>query len=66
MEKSNLMPAFEREAALQWWDKMNLEEKFYKTIKHNNLIVGDKTRHPDTLTGSEIEKIYKEEFKPLK
>ncbi len=66
MEKSNLMPAFERKAALQWWDKMNLEEKFYKTIKHNDLIMGDKTRYPDTLTGSEIEKIYKAEFKPLK
>lgn len=62
MKKSNLTPAFEREAALQWWDKMNLEEKFYKTIKYNSLIVGDKTRHPDTLTGSEIEKIWKADY----
>ena len=37
---------------------MNLEDKFYKTIKHNELIEGDKTRHPDTLTGREIEIIY--------
>jgi hypothetical protein len=47
-----------REKALTWWHKMSLEEKFYKTIEHNNLIVGDKTRHPNSLTGSEIESIY--------
>lgn len=44
--------------ALTWWKKMNLEEKFYKTIKHNALIDGDHTRHPSTLTDLEIETIY--------
>jgi hypothetical protein len=47
-----------RQRALIWWNSMNLEDKFYKTIKHNELIVGDRTRHPDTLTVSEIEIIY--------
>jgi hypothetical protein len=47
-----------RQRALTWWNSMNLEDKFYKTIKHNELIEGDKTRHPDTLTGREIEIIY--------
>lgn len=50
-----------REKAMQWWHKMNLENKFYKTIEHNNLIIGDHTRHPDSLTGSEIELIYNEQ-----
>ena len=47
-----------RQRALTWWNSMNLEDKFYKTIKHNELIEGDRTRHPDTLTGREIEIIY--------
>lgn len=55
-----------REKAMQWWCKMNLEQKLYKTIEHNNLIIGDCTRHPDTLTGSEIELMYKEEDKNQK
>ena len=47
---------------LDWWNKMNLEEKFYKTIKHNSLISGDNTRHPNTLTENEIEIIFKAEL----
>lgn len=52
-----------RETAMNWWNSMTFEEKFYKTIKHNDLIAGDKTRHPSTLTGREIETIYKAEKK---
>jgi hypothetical protein len=48
-----------REEALKWWNSMNLEEQFYKTIEVNHLITGDCTRHPHTLTGREIEIIYK-------
>jgi hypothetical protein len=48
----------EKKRALIWWNSMNLEEKFYKTIKHNELIGCDRTRHPDTLTDREIEIIY--------
>lgn len=47
-----------RQCTLTWWNSMNLEDKFYKTIKHNELIEGDRTRHPNTLTGREIEIIY--------
>ena len=48
-----------RECALARWNSMNLEEQFYKIIEYNELIVGDRTRHPNTLTGREIEIIYK-------
>ena len=50
-----------RKQAIKWFNSMSLEEQFYKTIKHNELIKGDRTRHPDTLTGREIEIIYKTE-----
>ena len=57
-EKQHENNADIRKIALTWWNSMNLESKFYKTIKHNELIEGDRTRHPDTLTGREIEIIY--------
>lgn len=47
-----------RRSAMEWWNKLSLEEQFYKTIEHNALIAGDNTRHPNTLTGREIETIY--------
>lgn len=50
-----------RQRALTWWNNINLEEQFYKTIKHNELIEGYKTRHPHTLTSREIEIIYNAE-----
>ena len=37
---------------------MSLEQQFYKTIDANHLITGDNTRHPNSLTGREIEIIY--------
>ncbi len=52
-----------RIAAMAWWNNMHLEYQFYETIKCNDLIAGDNTRHPETLTGSEIELIYKEYLK---
>ena len=48
---------------MDWWNKLSFEDKFFKTIQNNNLIVGDKTRHPNTLTGREIEVIWKFETK---
>lgn len=51
---------YDRVVAMTWWNDMELEEQFYKTIKYNYLIQGDKTRHPSSLTGSEVELIYKE------
>lgn len=47
-----------RRSALDWFNRLTLEEQFYKTIEHNGLIAGDNTRHPSTLTGREIETIY--------
>jgi len=47
-----------RRSAVDWFNRLTLEEQFYKTIEHNGLIAGDNTRHPSTLTGREIETIY--------
>ena len=47
-----------RRSAVDWFNRLTLEEQFYKTIEHNGLIVGGITRHPSTLTGREIETIY--------
>lgn len=48
----------EKQKAMNWWNSLTFEDKFYKTIEANSVIIGDHTRHPDTLTSSEIEKIY--------
>jgi hypothetical protein len=48
-----------REKALSWWKSMGLEQQFYKTIEHKSILGDDASRHPSTLTGSEIEQIYK-------
>ena len=53
-----------RKLAMDWWNKLSFEDKFFKTIQNNNLIVGDKTRHPNTLTGREIEMIWRKFIKP--
>lgn len=47
-----------REAALEGWYGLTLEEQFYKVIEYNDWIAGDNTRHPNTLTGREIESLY--------
>lgn len=47
-----------RKSALLWWNEKGLEDQFYVMIENNDLIVGDKTRHPSTLTGKEIEDLY--------
>jgi hypothetical protein len=51
-----------RKKAMIWWNTLSLEEQFYETINANHLITGDKTRHPNTLTGSEIQLIYSNKF----
>ena len=49
-----------RTEVMEWWYSMDLENKFYKTIECNHLLVGDTVdNHPDRLTGREIEIIYK-------
>ena len=47
-----------RRSAVEWFNRLTLEEQFYKTIEYNGLISGDNTRHPSTLTGREVETIY--------
>ena len=48
-----------REVALDWWRSMTLEERFYKTIAWLKFHEKNTTeRHPDNLTGREIEDIY--------
>lgn len=47
-----------RRFALEWWNNLNLESQFYNLIEFNDFIEGDRTRHPSTLTGGEIEIIY--------
>lgn len=44
--------------ALEWFKELSFEDKFQKTIQANKVITGDKTRHPNSLTGREIELIY--------
>jgi len=48
----------DRRSAVDWFNRLTLEEQFYKAIEHSGLIAGDNTRHPSTLTGGEIETIY--------
>lgn len=53
MEKSS------REIVMKWWNSLSFEEKFYKTIAANSVLIGDTVdNHPDRLTGSEIEKVF--------
>lgn len=48
-----------REKVMNWWNSLTLEEKFYKTINANSVLIGDTVaNHPDRLTGSEIEKVF--------
>jgi hypothetical protein len=48
-----------REKVMKWWNSLTFEEKFYKTINANSVLIGDTVdNHPDRLTGSEIEKVF--------
>lgn len=48
-----------REKAMKWWNQLSLEEKFYKIIPWLKSKDMDTTsRHPNSLTGREIEEIY--------
>ena len=49
----------ERNKALSWWNKFSFEERFYKVIpwlKEQGQNVTE--RHPNSLTGREIQNIY--------
>lgn len=46
------MPTKQRQKAMTWWNELSWTEK-------GNLMEGDfKHRHPQSLTGSEIEKLW--------
>ena len=50
-----------RRKAMEWWSNQSFEEKFYATmewLKVNDMGVTE--RHPDGLTGREIESIFNE------
>lgn len=47
--------------AVKWFWDMRLEDQFYITIRHNDLIEGDRATHPSSLSDSEIVAIYKAE-----
>jgi hypothetical protein len=48
----------DRKLAISWWNQLSLEKQFYKLIECNHLITGDRTRHPNSLTGREVEIVY--------
>lgn len=48
-----------REKAMEWWNRMTLEQQFYQVIpwlKSNGMMADD--RHPHSLTGREIEHLF--------
>lgn len=47
-----------RQDAIQWWRAKDTLEQQQLIEQHKTLIVGGTNRHPDTLTGREIETIY--------
>jgi hypothetical protein len=50
-----------RQEAMSWWHKLTFEEKFFKVIEWLFNKGKDTTsRHPDNLTGREIEQIHNE------
>jgi hypothetical protein len=58
MKPSNLQPAFDNEAALQWWDTLGLFERVH-TMNQFGI---DSQRSTDSLTCREIELIWKNEL----
>jgi hypothetical protein len=48
-----------REKAMEWWNSLSLEDKFYQVIPYlKGLGMNVTDRHPNSFTGSEIEKLY--------
>ena len=53
------MGGVNRTKALQWWNKMKLEQQFYSIVEWLKNKGEDTTsRHPHNITGREIEEIY--------
>ena len=47
---------FKRHCAMQWWNKLTLEDKFFKLLRYFPA-----NRVPSSLTGREIESIWSKE-----
>jgi len=48
----------EQKKAMEWWNSLTLEEKFYKMIPNKEILGNDAARHPSALTGREIESLW--------
>lgn len=49
-----------RSVAIKWWNSLTFEHKFYKVIEWLKSQNRDTTeRHPESLTGREIEEIHR-------
>lgn len=50
----------EEQASIEWFNSLSFEERFYKTIEANSVLVGDTVdNNPNLLTDLQILKIYK-------
>lgn len=59
---SDMTDSEKRHASLLWWNSLPFERKFYKVIEWLKSKGRDTTeRHPDTLTGSEIQEVWSNE-----
>ena len=47
-----------RRSAMEWWNNIK-GEQYPMIVKHSNIISGGANRHPKTLSGSEIESMYR-------
>jgi len=48
-----------REIAIKWWNNLTFTHKWEQIIKNKEHILGYPDRNPDSLTGREIEILYK-------
>jgi len=47
-----------RRSAMEWWNTIK-GTQYPMIVKHSNIISGGANRHPTTLSGSEIESMYR-------
>ena len=58
-ENDNLPISNVKQSALKWWNSLTFEQQFFKTIEWLSNNNRDTTeRHPNKLTGREIQEIY--------
>ena len=57
------MSTKKRVEAIQWWDELPYIDKWKTIVKHKYKVTGYPDRHPDSLTGREIEMLHSQELK---